>query len=67
MSGDITMVQIVEALSEVYLDEGIAIWLGNEHVSGRFADRRPIDVCRTAEGRHEVWTWAQSATGMVAT
>lgn len=58
MSGDISMVQVVEALREVYRDDGVAIWLGAEHQAGRFAGRRPIDVCRTAEGRYEVYALA---------
>lgn len=67
MSGDVSMAMVIEALGEVYTDEGIAIWLSAERVSGRFEGRRPIDVCRTAEGRYDVWTWAAAATGMVAT
>lgn len=60
MSGDITMAQVIESLGDVYTDDGIAMWLAAEHVSGRFAGRRPIDVCKTAEGRHEVWALGQA-------
>lgn len=67
MSGDVTMVMVVEALGEVYRDDGVAIWLGAEHSSGPFEGVRPIDACRTPEGRFRVWEWAQGATGMVAT
>jgi hypothetical protein len=58
MSGDITMVQVVEALSETYTSDGVAIYLG-AHVT-TFDGERPIDVCRTAEGRFRVWVHAQS-------
>lgn len=67
MSGDVTLLMVVEALRETYYDDGVAIWLGVEHKYGRFAGQRPIDVCRTAEGRYAVWEAAQSLTGMVAT
>lgn len=67
MSGDITMAQVVEALREAYADDGVAIWLAAEHGSGPFDGTRPIEVCKTPEGRFRVWSWAQSATGMVAT
>jgi len=53
MSGDITMVQVVETLREVYTDEGVAIWLGS--ANAHFDGERAIDICRTAEGRLRVW------------
>ena len=62
MSGDVTMVMVVEAVGELYQDDGIAIWLAAEHASGRFEGRRPIEVCQTAEGRYDVWSYVQILT-----
>lgn len=58
MSGDITMAQVVEALGEVYTDDGVAIWLA---VENRLLDgERGIDVCRTPEGRYRVFALASA-------
>jgi hypothetical protein len=65
MSGDITMIQVVEALRDVYTDDGVAVFLASSAVMW---DGIPgIVVCKTAEGRKRVWEWACGATGMVAT
>ena len=47
-----SMRDVVDALSEVYLDDGVAIWLAasNKMLGGEKA----IDLCRTAEGRARV-------------
>lgn len=52
------MVQVIEALSEVYSDDGIAMWLDG---ANRLLDgRRGIEVCRTAEGRYRVFALASA-------
>lgn len=53
-----TMRQVIEALGEVYLDDGVAIWLGaaNRMLGGE----RAIDLCRTGEGRYRVYALAQA-------
>lgn len=60
-----TMARIVAVLSETFLDDGVAIWLGcSNHALGV---KRPIEVCTSAEGRAQVLELAESLTGMVAT
>lgn len=62
-----TMAQVIETLAATYRDDGIAIWLSTLHRSGPLQGQIPIDVCRTADGRHRVLAVAESLTGMVAT
>lgn len=50
---------VVCALRDIYRDDGVAIWLGAVHKSGPFKGQRPIDVCKTAEGRVRVIEWAE--------
>lgn len=47
-----SMRDVIDALSEVYLDDGIAAWMAasNKMLGGE----RAIDLCRTAEGRARV-------------
>ncbi len=58
-----TMREVIEVLGDVYRDDGIAIWLAGEHRSGPFKGRRPVDVCKTAAGRAEVWDVADGLAG----
>jgi len=53
-----TMRQVVDALADLYTDDGVAIWLDspNRMLQGQ----RGIDVCRTAEGRYRVYALAQA-------
>lgn len=46
-----TIAAIVKALGVTYNDDGVAIWLASWN---RNIDGRPIDLCRTAEGRERV-------------
>lgn len=56
---DCTMHGVVCALRDIYRDDGVAVWLGAVHKSGPFKGQRPIDVCKTAEGRVRVIEWAE--------
>lgn len=57
---DGTLSGVIDALREIYRDDGVAIWLAAEHKSGPFKGRRPIDVCKTVEGRAEIIEWAEA-------
>jgi hypothetical protein len=65
MSGDITMIQVIEALGELYYDDGVAMYLaaplsflpmledGSRHQTG-------IEACQDAQGRFMVWQRASA-------
>jgi hypothetical protein len=58
--------KIRRALSEVYLPEGVEIWMTHEHKAGPLAGHRPIDLI--AAGRAgEVFAVAEGLSGQIAT
>ena len=46
-----TLVDIIRALSITYTESGVVIWLGAWNTN---LDGRPIDLCRTSEGKSRV-------------
>lgn len=57
-----TMSDIVQELEDIYTDNGIAMWLISPNKSllnERFSWMRPIDLCKTPEGREKVMNLIQ--------
>lgn len=58
--------RIVEVLSEVYMPEGVAIWLSATHKSGPLMGRSPNSMIDAGEGM-AVLAAAENLTGQIAT